>query len=90
MYLSSPTSEDGRNKFSVGIPRNSLKGVSRQGQWIKVYCASSNGGVEMRSENRNRGRVRRNGGALEEERGKVVIEHTGKGRGLSASADHNK
>jgi hypothetical protein len=71
MYLSSPTSEDGRNKSSVGILRDSLKGVSREGQWIKVSCASSNGGVETRSENRNCGRVRRKTeGVLEEERGK--------------------
>lgn len=59
MYLSSPTSEDGRNKSSVGILHDSLKGVSREGQWIKVSCVSSNGGVETRSENRNRGRARR-------------------------------
>lgn len=51
MYLSSPTSEDGWNKSSAGIPRDSLKGVSREGQWIKVSCASSNGRVETRSEN---------------------------------------
>lgn len=53
MYLSSPTSEDGRNKSSGWYPPlDSLKGVSREGQWIKVSCVSSNGGVETRSENR--------------------------------------
>lgn len=90
MYLSSPTSEDGRNKSSVGILRDSLKGVSREGQWIKVSCASSNGRVETRSENRNRGRGQEeDGGALKEERGKGVIEHRERKRSRS-SADHNK
>lgn len=39
-------SEDDRNKSSGGILGDSLKGVLREGQWIKVSCMPSNGGVE--------------------------------------------
>lgn len=77
MYLSSPTSEDGRNKSSAGILRDSLKGVSREGQWIKVSCAS-----QIMAGWKRVARIVTvavpeggDGAALKEEKGKGVIEN---------------